>query len=303
MKKNYFLLLLVAATAAMATLTACQDLDMNPSPNSDYAVVTPNASFNAADIIKTYTFKTRAGERVSIPVTAPFATRMDPEFDANGKKLADSLARWIVYNYGKCTSGAISLTTTENLTNHYGLNITTDLEFYVYETGKSHVEGVFNTFAYPVRIRQVGTDGTYYLTAEQIRKWKTEPNGVFADMPDKGDEFILEIGGRNYVKGTVKSLGSLQQETKTPQTANGSWSAPWAIVGSHFVNRDFDIMEMTVDVDGEELPVRLEYMSDYKLFSNFNVKTGDTVEICFRKAGATRTHGLYYASPLDVFKI
>lgn len=302
MKKNYFLLLLVAATAAMASLTACQDLDANPSPYAEYATETPKGNFNVAEIIKTYTFNTRVGESVSIPVNAPFVTRMDPERDANGKKLADSLARWIVYNNGNCVSGAISLTTTETLTNQSGRNITTDLELYVYETGKSHVEGVFNIFAYPVRIRQAGTDGTCYLTAEQIKQWKNEPNGVFAELPDKGDEFVQEIGGRNYVKGTVKFIGSLLTETKKPE-ANGSWSAPWAIVGSHFVNRDFDVLEMTVDVDGEELPVRLEYMSDYKLFSNFNVKTGDTVEICFRKAGATKTHGLYYASPLDVFKI
>lgn len=303
MKKNYFLLLLVAATAALTSLTACQNLDANPSPYSDYAIVTPDANFDAADIIKTYTFKTRAGENVSIPVNAPFATRMDPELDPNGEKLADTLARWIVYNYGKCTSGAISLTTTEKLTNDNGHNITTDLELYVYETAKSHVDGVFNTFAYPVRIRQVGTDGTYYLNAKQIKKWKKEPFGIFAELPDNGNIFTKEIGGRNYVKGTVMNISSLRMETKTPNTATGSWSAPWAIEGDHFVNRDFDILELVLDVDGEEFQVRLEYMSDYKLFSNFNVKTGDTVEICFRQAGACRERGVYIATPLDVFKI
>lgn len=298
MKKNSFLLLLAAATAALTTLTACQDLDTNPSPYSEFANVTIKGGFNVADAIKNYTYRTTAGENVNISVNAPFETRIDREFDSNGNPVDDASARWILNNFGKCTGGVISLFTTKNLTNHGGHNITTDLELFVYETGKRHVDGVFNTFAYPVRIRQTGTDGTCYLTTEQVHRWGSTPNAILAET------YGSDVNGSYYyVKGTVKSIGSLQTETKSAKNAVGYWTAPWAIDGNHFVNRDFDLLNMTIDVNGEEFPMRLEYMSDYKLFSNFNVKTGDTVEVCFRKAGATVKPGTYVCSPLDVFKL
>lgn len=295
MKKNYFLLLLVAATAALTSLTACQDLDANPSPYSDYAVV--SANFNVADIIKNYTFRTTADEMVSISVNAPFDTRIDPEYDDKGKKVPDSLARWILNNFGKCNGGVIALRTTKNLTDQFLGNYTKDLELLVYETGKRHVEGIYNIFAFPVRIRQTGTDGTYYMTPEQVKQWKSTPSTIVNQILDNGLD-----DGSLYVKGTVKEMGSKGVETKKPG-ADGSWSAPWAIEGVHFVARDFDYLEMVIDVNGVEIPMRLEYMSDYKLFSNFKVNVGDTVEVCFRKAGATVKPGTYVCSPLDVFKM
>lgn len=295
MKKNYFLLPLVAATAALTSLTSCQDLDANPSPYSDYAVV--SANFNVADIIKNYTFRTTADEMVSISVNAPFDTRIDPEYNDNGERVSDSEARWILNNFGKCNGGVISLRTTKNLTDQFLGNYTKDLELLVYETGKRHVEGIYNIFAFPVRIRQTGTDGTYYMTPEQVKQWKSTPSTIVNQILDNGLD-----DGSLYVKGTVKEMGSKGVETKKPG-ADGSWSAPWAIEGVHFVTRDFDYLEMVIDVNGVELPMRLEYMSDYKLFSNFNVNVGDTVEVCFRKAGATVKPGTYVCSPLDVFKM
>ena len=286
---------LLSAALIITAMASCQDLDENPSPYCDYAVL--SANFNVADVIKNYTLRTTADQMVSININAPFDMRIDPEYNDKGEVVSDSEARWILNNAGKSKGGVISLRTTQNLTNQLLGNYTKDLELLVYETGKRHVEGIFNIFAYPVRIRQTGTDGTYYMTPEQVKTWKSNPSTIVNQILANGLD-----DGSLYVKGTVKEMGSKGIETKRPG-ADGSWSAPWAISGNHVIVRDFDYLEMTIDVNGVELPMRLEYMSDYQLFSNFNVNVGDIVEVCFRKAGATVKPGTYVGTPLDVFKM
>lgn len=293
--------LVTAIAVALICFCACQNLENNPSPYADYANV--NGNFDISKFINNNTVTTKAGETVTMNFGVNFTTRIEKDAD-----------NYDVKNYGESLGGAITLVTTQKFSefklaeglpyseNPYGnipgyekgkvlYNVTTDRTIYVYETRKSCVEDVFGTFKYPVRIRQIGTDGTYYITAEQLRKWKTSPTAALSEMLDEN---------QRYVKGTVTSVGNLYTEMKS-SGPSGLWTAPWAIENKQVVSRLFDVMDINVNVDGEELPVRIEYMSDYRMFENLSLKAGDTVEINFRDAGAKAEIGRFYASPVDVF--
>lgn len=280
---------LLSAALIITAMASCQDLDNNPSPYAEYAIEKADG-LNTAHFVNTPYAEVAAGstQNISFTTTAPFKTRIPA--DASSNKV------YLVGNSGIATNGVITLTMNpDNMP-----SCTRDVLLYIRDEKYSNIEGFGGQFYFPVRIRQRGLEGTVYLDAAGVAGMRTQPVATLSQTPKKD--------GNCYAKGTVKAIGSLSQRLEK-SGIQGGWNLPWVDDMKHFTNEYIDYVEMIVTVDGEDFPMRVEYLSKYQMFSYFNVNVGDTVEVCVRSEGTGKIVDPktnvwnYVCTPLDIFKI
>ena len=136
------------------------------------------------------------------------------------------------------------------------------------------------SFAYPIRIRQYGADGTIFLTGEQVRAWKNDHN---TSNSWNGDY------NQHYVLATVKSV-SAKYKSNGIHKPNSTIGETWLVPVNHYYYPkeslpDLEAIDMVVTIDGEDLNLVVHQFACYKLFENFNVKVGDTVEMNVPNSG------------------
>lgn len=135
-------------------------------------------------------------------------------------------------------------------------------------------------FAYPIRIRQYGTDGTLYLTADEIRNWKNT-GSTAENWPGNYNQ--------RYVLATVKSVGEKYHTNgihKPNLTIGEAWYVPFKrdYYGKDDLP-DLEAIDMVIVTEGEEINVTVHQFACYKLFDNFKVKAGDTIEMNMPNSG------------------
>lgn len=295
MKAKFTFIMMMAL--AIGALGACQNLEDNPSPYSDNEMASTK-DFDVAGFLSSNCLTASVGSNtISIAPNAPFKTRIPEGNDYKAE------------NRGFQNNGTISLTmnnipafmnnqeSAAYFGNPYGnipsyekgkesYFITRDVILFVCHFEYRNVEG-FGDFLYPVRVRQAGPDGTYYLSAEQLREWKAAPVGTIAKM--------FGANGQRYIKGTVTRIG----ETSVKELKSG-YELPWIFEGKRFAKATLEVKDITVEVDGEQIDIEVSYLREYKLLDKLNLSTGSTVEIAFRSEGATRTLGKLHVAPYDI---
>lgn len=128
-------------------------------------------------------------------------------------------------------------------------------------------------FAYPVRIRQYGKDGTIFISAEQIRQWKADRNTSLWD----GEH------NQHYVNGIVKSISD-KYKTNGIHKPNSTIGKVWLVPANrNYYAEDslpqLEAIDMVLLVDGEELNLTIHQFACYNLFKDFALKVGDSVEM------------------------
>ena len=170
-------------------------------------------------------------------------------------------------------------------------NITRDVELFVRPVEMNLTVEGFDMFCYPVRVRQRGSDGTYYLTGEQV--WNLNEDNMFGGVD------------QHYVKATVKSAGTVYSDSGryTPDAAVGDlWQVP--ATGQYLDKApDLEAMDVILDVDGVNLKVKVHYFAAYKLVGKLNIHAGDTVEMNVPNSGIFRGDDTLWVSPLDIIVI
>lgn len=302
MKKT--LTFIAAIMIAAITFTACQNLETSPSPYSDTAWAQTKSLDIANFVANNQYMVNSAAETIVIKPKAPFETRI-PAGDA-----------YKMDNSGFITGGTITLSmqaipTVKNdnektawYTNPYGnipsydknkteYELTRDVTVYVKHYQYRNVEG-FGDFGYPVSIRQRGADGTYYLSAEQLKEWKDAPHSATAKM--------FGNDGQRYIKGVITDIGEITKKEMTTNNATGYWSASWINDKKYFINKTLDIQTIKMNINGETITVEISYFEEYKLLDKLNLKSGDSIEVAFKESGCYNTPGVLHVSPVDIFK-
>lgn len=173
-------------------------------------------------------------------------------------------------------------------------SLTRDITAYVRPFVLQDIAG-FESFNYPIRIRQRGDNGTLYLSGSQIAAWKE--NHSTADWDGNYNQ--------HYVIGTVKRVGALHTEEGIydPISVVGPlWEVP-AAMRSFDKPQSLEAFEMTLDIDGVELQVMVHYFKAYKLVSNLRLSVGDSVEMNFPNSGINNSSNVLWVSPLDIEKL
>lgn len=134
-------------------------------------------------------------------------------------------------------------------------------------------------FAYPVRIRQYGKDGTIHISGEQLRKWKNDRK---TDRWD-GDH------NQHYLKGIVQSV-STKYTTNGIHKPNSTIGETWLVPANrgYYTKENLpqlEALDAVVLVDGEPVNLTIHQFACYRLFENFNLKAGDTVEMNIPNGG------------------
>ena len=175
-------------------------------------------------------------------------------------------------------------------------SLTRDFTIYIRPFEMQTITG-YGWFNYPVRIRQRGADGTYYLTGEQIRKWKN-------DHTTAHDEWFGDYDN-HYIKATVLNVGEIEKEEGI-YSANTSIGPLWNVPATGQSYGEAQCLEarmLTLSVDGEQLNIKVHYPECYNLLSKADYKTGDTVEVFIPNTGIITGSDIIWVSPLDILKL
>lgn len=134
-------------------------------------------------------------------------------------------------------------------------------------------------FAYPVRIRQYGKDGTIHISGEQLRKWKADR---------KTDRWAGDHN-QHYLKGIVQSV-STKYTTNGVHKPNSTIGEIWLVPANrgYYTKENLpqlEALDAVVLVDGEPVNLTIHQFACYRLFENFNLKAGDTVEMNIPNGG------------------
>lgn len=174
-------------------------------------------------------------------------------------------------------------------------SLTRDFTIYIRPFEMQKITG-YEWFNYPVRIRQRGADGTYYLTGEQIRKWKE--NHIAASEEWFGNY------DNHYIKATILNIGEKEKEEGiyTNTSIGPLWNVP-ATGQSYGVAQRLETRMLTLSVDEEQLNIKVHYPECYNLLSKADYKIGDTVEVFIPNTGIITGSDIIWVSPLDILKL
>lgn len=171
------------------------------------------------------------------------------------------------------------------------VQVTRDITVYLRPFDLQRIDG-FDFFNYPVRIRQRGTDGTHYLSAEEVAAWKEDHKSQ--DWDGGSDQ--------RYVLGIVKRVGAIHDEegVQDPDSYVGPlWKVP-ATQQSFGSPQSLEAIDMLLDINGTELHVKIHYFKAYKLVSNLQLSVGNTVEMNIPASGIIAGDDALWVSPLDI---
>lgn len=175
-------------------------------------------------------------------------------------------------------------------------SLTRDITLYVRPFELQTVTG-FGPFKYPIRIRQRGEDGTYYLCGEQIRKWKDDHRSA--------DEEWFGGTDSHYIKAIITNVGKTEKDEgirSVSTTASPLWTVP-ALGESFNEPQNLEAKTITLSVDNEDLTVRIHYPACYNLVNKQQYSVGDTVEVFIPNQGIITDSNVIWISPLDILKL
>ena len=277
--KNLRIKAIFAIAAVLAA--SCSDITPQISENEyDYA-------FDVASAVSANYFEATGGEtQIAFKANLPFEST-------------------IVENVADCSCDASSrpqFTVTTNEIEEIRvdgemLSLTRDILVHVRPLEICKIKG-FKYFNYPVLIRQRGWDGTQYLTKEEIRAFNDD-RSTCSDWWGKSNQ--------HYVKGTVTSVGALSKFEGVP-CSGGLFNYPLAPGQTSMYSADawnLDLVELTVDVEGEGVKLGVLYESAYGLVGELaqKVGVGDLVEVNVSARGILDSYDGIYVHPLAVRKL
>lgn len=270
-------LFLAASCIAAFTLTACESFD------NGIEMSTNEYSIDINNYVNQNTFDVCGTPDIQISANSPFTATI-LKTDGLDVDVTDR------------DRGNFILTPTPiDPVNYKGgrASLTRDITAYVRPFELQYIAG-FESFNYPIRIRQRGADGTLYLTSDDIAAWKE--NHTTVDWDGKADQ--------RYVLGRVKSMGVIHDEKgiRNPESAIGPlWGVP-AVRQAYGKPQSLEALEMTLDVDGVELQVMIHYFKAYNLVSNLKLAVGDMVEMNVPTSGMITGSNVLWVSPLAIEK-
>lgn len=156
----------------------------------------------------------------------------------------------------------------------------------------------FDYFNYPVLIRQRGDDGTMYLSKDEIQAYKADKMSC-SNWIGNCDQ--------HYIKGKVVSIGAVTPFDGVPAN-NGLFVFPLAPGQNSMYSKtpwNLDAVELTLDVEGESIPLKAIYEKPYGLVLQLagSVKSGDTVEVNVSARGILDGYDGIFVHPLTVRKL
>jgi len=267
-------LFLAATCIAALSLTACQNFDKGIElPTNQYSI-------DIDHYVNQNTFDVTGTPDIQISANSPFTVTI---LKTEGLDI----------DVSQRDRGNFTLTPTDiDPCSYKGsmARLTRDITAYLRPFEMQYIDG-FDAFNYPVRIRQRGED-TYYLSGEQIATWKE--NHSSKEWDGKANQ--------RYVLGTIKNLGAIHDEegVYNPDSSIGSlWTVP-AVKQAYGLPQKLEAIDMSLDIDGVELQVKVHYFKAYHLVSNMRLAVGDKVEMNIPVSGMITDSNVLWVSPLDI---
>lgn len=266
MKKNIFI---VAVIAALALFAACNDITHN------IELETHEYTFDIDKFVDKDFFEVSEPVSLNVAVNSPFAATIlkngDVDIDAS-----------------QMQSGKFVITPKANPTKY-----TRDITVYVRPLELQIIEG-YGAFAYPVRIRQRGVEGSNVLIDKHFAEW--ESNGY------RNIDKCFGEGNNHYVVGTITSVGNLEKNDGRRSTNDNTGDLWYVPATQQYFNAPakLETRKMVLKVGTQTLDLMVHYFESYHLVQNKTVKVGDNVELFVPNSGLFAGEKTIWVSPQDI---